>query len=86
MHKRQTSVDVLASCGPAGAGSDACSQTVEVRKVENGYVKRESTWNGDEYSTRETIHSQNPGLTPGNGRAEGQSGRGTLRDAIKTCS
>lgn len=83
MAKMPTSVDVLAC--DASPSSESCSHEVSVRKVDNGYVRRESTYNGTEYTTRETVHTTNPGLVPG-GRAEGQNGRGTLRDAIKTCS
>lgn len=59
-----------------------CSKSVSVRKIANGYVREESSWNGDKYERSETYHQDDPGLE-GSPKLRGQSQNGSaLRGAI----
>lgn len=55
------------------------SHSVSVRKISNGYLRTESRCHGDEYSSKETFHAQNPGL--GKGESRGDEGK-TLKGAV----
>lgn len=54
------------ACGPAGG-----EKSVEIRKISNGFVVRESSWNGKgQYKSKETFSAKAPTvqLAPGKGK------------------
>lgn len=67
--------------GRPEGGRDYCSKTVEVRPIENGFVRRISVDGPDGYKSSERFHAAHPGLEETSG---GNSGPNPLRDAIAT--
>ena len=64
-----------------GAMPESTSRSVEVRKIGNGYIKRESSCDVGGYSSHETFHKENPGLE---NDPVGKAVRGsTLQDATQ---
>lgn len=46
---------------------DTQSTSVEVRKISNGYVKRTSSYDGNNYSSSEEFCGDKPGMEAGKG-------------------
>jgi len=79
---KRSSVSVLATapCDVGGDGNESCS--VNVRKIDNGYIVSESRCKGNEYSHSETFSRTKPDLDAAT-RRETNAGREGLRDAMK---
>lgn len=48
--------------GPMGGSGCSTEKTVEVRKISNGYMRRESEWGNGDYKSSETYHASDPGM------------------------
>ncbi len=61
-------------------GRDSESKNIEIRQIDNGFIKRESTWRGSEYKCCETYSAQRPSLDD---MPDTNAGQETFRAAIK---
>jgi hypothetical protein len=79
---KRSSVHVLAAtpCDSPNDGNESCS--VNVRKIDNGYIVSESRCKGSEYSHSEKFSKTKPDLDAAT-RRETNAGREGLRDAMK---
>lgn len=39
---------------------DTKSKTTEIRPIANGWIRRESSWDGDDHTSEETFHKDEP--------------------------
>ena len=85
MGKRLSDTDAL--CAPSG--NDYASSSVEVRKIDNGYVRRQTISDSDGYKTNETYHKSHPGMVMDGDKgapAEHRAGKSQMSDATKYLS
>lgn len=75
--------DTAALVGGGTGESDYSRRSVEVEKIDNGYLVTKSTSGDGEYTCTKEYSRDRPNLDGGQ-RSEAQSGSGSLRDAIKT--
>jgi hypothetical protein len=82
MGKRLNDTAPIARSTPKGDSSSPECLNVEVRQIDNGFVKRTSTYGSDgSYNCKEEFSSERPSLAP---QAEGPAQRGSsLREATK---
>lgn len=76
-----SSIPAVQAIGASEGGRDYCSKTVEVRPIENGFIRRISVDGPEGYRSHEKFHAAHPGLEETSG---GNSGSNPLRDAIAT--
>lgn len=76
---KRSSVGVLAA-GAAATSDDNECHSIDCRRIDNGFIIRESHSKGGEYHSKETFSRTKPDIEP---RRETNSGRETLRDAMK---
>ena len=63
------------------AKGDYCSKSISVRKIDNGYLREERSYNGEKSESRETFHQEHPGTGPqakSGQRKEGDALRGAI--------
>lgn len=81
MSKKRLS-DTAAVAAMPGTGQDTQSMSVDVRKIENGYVTRTSTYGSDSYESRERFTKEAPKLRDPMDTRRGSHNSGSLRGAI----
>jgi hypothetical protein len=81
MGKRLNDTAAIARATPKGDSSTHESVSVEVRSIDNGFIKRTSTCGSDgSYNCKEEFSSARPALVEGQSPARGGS---SLREATK---
>ena len=80
MGKKRSSVSVLADM-PSGSGDGSAHHSVDVRKIDNGYVVRESRCCDGEYHSSEHYSAEKPNLQARTSAPN--PGKETMRGAMK---
>lgn len=65
MTKEKKRLNDIAAIAQAPCYGDTQSSSVEVRKISNGYVKRTSSYDGNNYSSSEEFSGDKPSMDAG---------------------